>query len=624
MIANNADDAIPLTLDPTLRRFNQQQLGVATTWANHFCVPAEEQRQFIRDYLKSTSTPAVWAVTLEHEGRQIAIARFGNILQWINGTTIRTTTCDSKHRIPKGRPGIRAAQGLANRIDTLPYKTDDGLLTSFAQKAGQWAVEIARKDLGKRSVLLADLDSRSPHLRYLRPKSRYYLRLIGAALREFCSVLDTDILFAIRSVQCVSPQLFNWLASGDKERRLQTLRAQPVLLPMLILSGHRDTFPWPHDEFGLVQPPFPCLSIHLPGPVWAGDGNGLLGQVADDGLPLSDVLAWLLQAPKASVRYLGSCRPGRAGSALFHIRGAGHEAWKRMLLGADLGNRRPVTKADWQALYSLLEKLPYQVFSPDYRVTSKPTPLDLNLLLKGTPTEWNDPKWPIIEGTLTDYQEFYRHLGYGERGSEIATQYFARKPFTQIASMVNRFHSYVESLLKAMHEELGTEEDDLLITWPALLPSGPIVCPNAVSIEELRCTADLITEHEVMKHCIDTYDYSAFLGGCRLVSFRQGGTVLASAEIRLARAVESKTRRPDQQFYCVQLRGVRNQPVPSDSPAGRACRWLMQGLESGRISSSMEWPDQTRRLRRFAKLQWESRVSEAVNTWIIQHMGGTN
>ena len=85
MIANNADDAIPLTLDPTLRRFNQQQLGVATTWANHFCVPAEEQRQFIRDYLKSTSTPAVWAVTLEHEGRQIAIARFGKhpaVDQW--------------------------------------------------------------------------------------------------------------------------------------------------------------------------------------------------------------------------------------------------------------------------------------------------------------------------------------------------------------------------------------------------------------------------------------------------------------------------------------------------------------------------------------------------------------
>lgn len=35
------------TLDPVLGRFSAQQLAVATPWANHFCVPLEEQRQFM-------------------------------------------------------------------------------------------------------------------------------------------------------------------------------------------------------------------------------------------------------------------------------------------------------------------------------------------------------------------------------------------------------------------------------------------------------------------------------------------------------------------------------------------------------------------------------------------------
>lgn len=385
---------------------------------------------------------------------------------------------------------------------------------------------------------------------------------------------------------------------------------------MLILNDHRECFPWPDDNEGWVQPPWPALNIYLPSTVGAGNGNGFLGQVADDGLPLGDALAWLLKASKASIRYLGSCRPGRAGGALFHIRAAGYEAWERMLVGARLGNRRPVTKTDWQALYSLLQKIPYQVNFPDYRVTSKPLPLDLNLLLKGTPTAWNDPLWPSIEGTLTDYQEFYRHLDYA-RGlaSEIATQFFVRKSFGQIGNMIHQFHGYMDNLLRTMREELETVEDELLVTWPALLPSGITVSPNGISIVELRCPADLNSEHAVMKHCINTYDHSAFNGTCRLISFRKGSIVLASAEIRLS-------RKPDKQFDCVQLRGVSNQPVSSDSTVGMACRWFMQGLESGRIESNREWPDQTRKLKRFAKSQWEYRVSEAVQDWITQNMGG--
>lgn len=625
MIATNVDDTSLPTLDPILRSFSAKQLAVASTWAAHFCVPLQEQRQFIRDYLKAVSTPPVWCVTLEHNGRHVAIARFGRVLQWFDGAIIRTTTCESRYRIPKAKPGPRAVRGLANRLETLSFSTNSGLLTSFSQFSRDWAVEIARGDLGKWSKLVAGLENHSPHLRYLRPRSRYYLRMIGAALREFCRALDADILFAIRSVQCISPQLYNWLATGSKTRRLQALHAQPILLPMLILSDHRDTFPWPRNPPGFVQPIWPSLKAYMPNPEsqpWTGDGNGLLGEVADNGLPLSDVLAWLLQAPKALIRYLGSCRPGRSGGALFHIRGAGHEAWGRMLQGASMGNRRPATRADWRAFYSLMEKIPYRVTSINYWNSPEACTFDWNMLLKGAPTNWNDPMWPVIEGTLTDYQEFYRHLGSGDRhASDLVTRYFTRKPYQQIANKIHQFHAYVESVQKALQQELETEEDELLLAWPALLPMGTVVCPNGITVVELQCPADLDNEHAVMKHCINTYDYSAYQGRCRLVSLRHNDRVLASAEICLAKTMTPSDRQASQQFYCVQLRGPRNLPISNSSPEGQAFRWFMQGLESGRIPSSQEWPDQTRKLRRYVKAQWAARLSEAVRSWIEEHMG---
>ncbi|CAI8953181.1 hypothetical protein [Pseudomonas soli] len=626
MIAANERDSFLPHLDPILRRYSDKQLAVATTWANHFCVPPEHQRRFIRQYLQATTPPAVWAIQFEYEGRSVAFARVGRILQWFDGTIVRTTACEGKHRVPRRKPELRTAQALAGRIETLPLYADGGLLTSFAQKARDWATELARSDLGERSALVAGLDTQSPHLRYLRPRSQYYLRLIGAALREFNSALDPEILFAIRSVQCVSPQLYNWLASGEKQRRLQALRAQPVLIPMLILGAHHDTFPWPHNDQGFIEPSWPELNGLLTEPrreELGRPGLGLLAEATDRGLPLNEVLAWLLQAPKASVRYLGSCRPGRAGGALFHIQRAGHEAWGRMLVGASLGNRRPRSKADWLALYSLMNNIPYSITMPHYRASDESVSIDWNVLLKGCPGSWSDPGWPEIEGTLADFQEFYRHLDHAAQYTgDVATRFFITRSYAQIARKVHQFHEYVDEVQKALDQEFGVEWDELQQTWSALLPMGTVQCPNGITVVELRCPADLMAEHTSMKHCIDTYDYSAFVGDCRLVSFRQGNAVLASAEIQLARHVDSSGRGRRQQFQCVQLRGPRNQPIAPTSAAGQASRWFMRGLESGRIQSSQEWPDQTSRLKRYAQSERAQRLSGAVQAWILENMGG--
>ena len=76
---------------------------------------------------------------------------------------------------------------------------------------------------------------------------------------------------------------------------------------------------------------------------------------------------------------------------------------------------------------------------------------------------------------------------------------------------------------------------DSLTPWRPLLNLNdtPLVSPNGLQIVELRCPADLDAEHRALGHCIDGYDYSAYRGNCRLVSVRENGQSLASAEIQM-------------------------------------------------------------------------------------------
>ncbi len=127
--------------------------------------------------------------------------------------------------------------------------------------------------------------------------------------------------------------------------------------------------------------------------------------------------------------------------------------------------------------------------------------------------------------------------------------------------------------------EVGrTAELDDLQAIRAIDKASLIDCPNGLQIVELRCPADLYAEHIALAHCIDSYDQAAYRGDCRLLSVREAGRPLASAELELRREHGEPLGRPwnPQHLSTVQLRKLDNDPVPADSPAGQAYRWFME------------------------------------------------
>ncbi|MCR7686588.1 hypothetical protein NTA00_32535, partial [Pseudomonas aeruginosa] len=102
---------------------------------------------------------------------------------------------------------------------------------------------------------------------------------------------------------------------------------------------------------------------------------------------------------RASIRFLSHVSPGRAGGALFHRKREGRcSGWHALLLAASLGNRRPITRAQWTAFYAAYNAIPWQIHN------AKP---DYNRLFNGCPSDWQDPAWLAITARLSDIKEFY-------------------------------------------------------------------------------------------------------------------------------------------------------------------------------------------------------------------------
>ncbi|MDP5745780.1 hypothetical protein P3828_33765, partial [Pseudomonas aeruginosa] len=163
---------------------------------------------------------------------------------------------------------------------------------------------------------------------------------------------------------------------------------------------------------------------------------------------------------------------------------------------------------------------------------------------------------------------------------------------------------------------------DEYTTWKGMLPVSLIDCPNGLQIVELRCPADLYAEHIALAHCIDSYDQAAYRGDCRLLSVREAGRPLASAELELRREHGEPLGRPwnPQHLSTVQLREFDNAPVPSDSPAGQAYRWFMERIRSGAIATNLNWPDMTVHMTRFADGRWKAGLAEATAKWLLTRL----
>ncbi|WP_016971648.1 hypothetical protein [Pseudomonas tolaasii] len=515
------------------------------------------------------------------------------------------------------------AQQLLLRFDKRWYA--DVLLTSFCKSAGERAKALSIEDLG--SFNRKYYDSIVSNNRYFTPRNRFYLKQIGSTLKQFCQCLDQELLFAIRSAQCPSPKLYNWLAQGDRIRRLQALKAQPVLIALLVLV---DQWPWPWDGQQQVYMNSPWDDLQECRPNWSDDGSliiaqeCLIGRIADAGLPLTDTLAWLLQAPRTAVRYLGQQRVFDTGSALTRINREGPEGpWHRLLLGASLGNRRPLKKVHWVTFFALLDKIPYQL---------RDQTQDWNRLLSGCPTDWSDPSWSKIADDLRDLNELFNNIdeSYGPNACEALQKlksFIGTATYHQIASLVDSFHLAMIDIRESLDAADPQTKTDSLTPWRPLLNSNetPLVSPNGLQIVELKCPADLYAEHRALGHCIDGYDYSAYRGNCRLFSVREYGQSLASAEIQMNESAWGETleKLTPKHLVTTQLRGLRNRTPKSGSRVDRAYQWFWAKIKSGELAINLEWPDQTLSMSRYTNRNRKQLHAQACAEWINQRLSRT-
>lgn len=605
------------------------QIEVAQTWATHFHLAPEMLVPFIQHYLNSTSNTRCWCIPLgsAEKSPQPVLARVGNQLQHFDGQTLTAYRVQSRHRIPKRKPSAKAAKKLLLRLGRDWW--EDALLTSFCQAATEIAKSLAFDDLGQ--FCGRNISSTGRNNRYFSPRSKFYLTQLGSTLKQFCQRLDQEILFAIRSVQCPSPKLYNWLAQGNRQRRLQALKAQPVLIPLLVI-GEEAPWPWDDNERCYLNCPWDLLQNCKPELIDEGYmiamGYKLAGHIADTGLPLTESLAWLLNVPRMSVRYLGQQRVFDTGSALIHIKREGpSKGWSALLAGAALGNRRPMAKAEWKAFFAVLDKIPWPL---------RNQASDLSTLFSGCPKSWIDPEWNTIAANLYDLNEVFSHL---ERDDGLNTrkalqrvkQFTAKATYRQIASLVNDFHHALAEIRIALDAADPQMQSDALTPWSRLLQDEePILSPNGLQIIELKCPADLEAEHQKLGHCIQTYDFRAYRGDCRLISVRLNNESVASAEIQLLENLrgEIPAKWTLQHLVTKQLRARGNDTPECGSPVDVAYKWFWAKLKSGGLCANLEWPDMTRCMSRYANRDRNSKHAQACAQWLTQHLdraqGNTN
>lgn len=152
---------------------------------------------------------------------------------------------------------------------------------------------------------------------------------------------------------------------------------------------------------------------------------------------------------------------------------------------------------------------------------------------------------------------------------------------------------------------------------------APIDCPNGLQIVELKCHDELSAESFALGHCIETYDFRAYSGRCRLLSVRSNGKSLASAEVvlvsRIAGEVPAQWRL--QHLLTQQLRGPRNAVPGKSSPEKQAYDWFWSRVRTGRIPVTLEWPDMTRYMTRFATNdERRPQLAQAVAQWVIRRL----
>lgn len=575
--------------------------AVARTWADHFRVKGPARERFILRYVTRCREWRFWCISAEIKGVVHAACRFEDVVYLFDGKRIHSRKLIPKKvrrnrmkygeafiDLPISNPDEFGPEKIIRKIKKAcgeviePVNSFDSL-TTYSKAFGELAYRAMHADV---SISINEGPTRD--MRYARPRRAYYMRMSAGVLKRFCSFLNPDALRAIRGIGCPTATVYNWITAGDVERRVQAIRAYPVILPIMVLSSHNNEF-----RHGISE---------------IAEGRTFVesvGVAVDEGRSIVPQLALFYERSESFIKSAGRMSPRHVGSALTHI---GSNGWinplQVVLRGFELGNRRPIGKSEWSAWRVLFWRLPTDLGWMFGREQIVP-------FLAGLPA-WSASEWTEICGRTADLRDLKLHK---LRFDSAPVSKWTLKRLLNVSAEWHEVQARL-SLELSKDDEANPDEGDR--PWISMLPGALVHEPTGIEIVELLLPDELGLEGKAMSHCVSGYSGNCYSGHSRIVSFRKNGASLATAEFGLTKWLKKPTIH---HLYLRQLKGYRNASIPASSEVGRAHAWLKKQIASRKVVINVEWPKVPYTSRPTRMRLREQLISTRMIEWLAVKMG---
>ena len=510
---------------------SERHQAVAGTWAELFCKDCPDNKPlFIEHYLKRTLARRFWARTSYIEGEKIAVCRLGDsVFLALHRGQIRKLSVRNETvlglKIPKALVGptrqvAHFLAGLQRKLSSLP--TDAAInfdsLTSFSKHAHTEVGDALQADIPAELKIYPG-PKHNRFAGFYRVRHKKYIGQYGHALKEFLAETDQTILFAIRSVRCPSIALYNWLAASSTERRLQALKAYPIMVPIEILVLTK-----------------------------AGElGENRLSQLIDSGASLVPHLAEVYCTRPSVVKKLGRLSPYQVGSSLSFLK---HEfdrnQFSKAIAAYELGNKRPQSHKGWKRCMMAMQSSARMAFTESS--------------LAGLPA-WESEEW---ESLLPAIRNIY---DLGNLGSIVSS-----KSIKKGLSLSHEWHEKRRQVQRdVLEEQAANQPVKKVFCWPGML-IGEVSDPaTGLIFVEILDDLSLAEEGDAMGHCVGGYAGRCFEAYSRIISIRSGQKSLATLEYTPEISASGK-----KSYRCVQAQGPGNKPYSKE--VGAALTWFSRNI----------------------------------------------
>lgn len=580
------------------------QLNQINTWADRFDITDISRRKLFAFEIQKLTHPRGFFWCYPINTKEI-IARFYSDILYFDGNYI-WCLCLSKKQAAKPNLGNLSRQVLLRYRKQILCKGSKRVIavvaTTFTKKVVERVGALLVNIFNQLEDKFCKDKPVKEHIkrRFIYGKQRYFLRLWGMYLKIFNAYLSADLLKIIRSVRCPDYRLYNWLATGITSYRIQLIKAQPLLVPLLIItisSLDRAVYTHGHlanskilDFLSVKQQSKPAIKIpwseldKIRRPVKKINGLGYVifsevdnffadffGVIADKQLPLNKILVFLFQHYSLSeLKYIGKMRTYDLGSPLNYLYDMDYDI--RLFTAIRLGNKKPKNKIGWQnwsKLYYFVKRwdisninhflvginsLEDEIFSQLYDVS-----VDLNEILEACQIDYCEN--PTVNNLLT---------------------YIRNCNLLQLKNFVDAYNEKIIWLQKSYDFTMVEEP------WKEMLLESPITCPNGITIVELIRPSELEQEAKELNHCVGGYHVETYKGISRIISFKLNGKSLATAEFRIEHHKKNKTQH---NLKCVQIRDNRNQTPDSISDEMKAFDWFNKQIRTNKIKVNLMWPN---------------------------------